>query len=143
MTITMIRGPRSLDCFEYINHAGSMSESPLTSTADTSPELLDHAEELVRVVMAEAPRVFQHLSVAPGLRGLLEGAGDMNHGQVFVWAQYLVFRREFNRRFPDAADAACRNAFCRLLLKNDISMSRLEGWMEKSLVLDAEIRKLL
>lgn len=116
-----------------------MSESPLTSASDASPEFLNHAEELVRVVITKAPKVFEHLSTEPGMRALLQGSGDMNHGQVFVWAQYLVFRREFNRRFPDAAHEACRNAFCRLLLKNDISMSRLEDWLQAAPTLETDI----
>ena len=42
----------------------------------------------------------------------------------------VPFRREFRRRFPDATPRACINAFCKLFLKNDISMSNLVRTLE-------------
>jgi len=59
-------------------------------------------------------------------------AGDpaFNHGKLYAWAEYCVFRQEFRARFPDASDSACINAFSRLLLKNDISITNLVEYCE-------------
>ena len=55
-----------------------------------------------------------------------------NHGKLFAYAEFAVFRKEFQARFPRASDYACLNAFAGLFLKNDISMSNLVEYVEGS-----------
>ena len=62
---------------------------------------------------------------------LLAEDNAFNPGKLYAWAEYRVFRREFSGRFPDAAPRACINAFCKLFLKNDISMSNLIRALEQ------------
>jgi hypothetical protein len=99
--------------------------------------VLDHAAEFVERVMARAPARYEALRVEPRVDRLLAGENAFNPGQLYAYAEYLVFREEFTRRFPDARPRACVNAFCRLFLKNDVSMSNLvrlfEGGVEAEL----------
>jgi hypothetical protein len=60
----------------------------------------------------------------------LEQDNSFNHGKIYVYAEFIVFRAEFRARFPDAAESACINAFSKLLLKNDISITNLVAFME-------------
>ena len=54
------------------------------------------------------------------IQRLLAEDNALNPGKIYAWAEYRVFRREFQARFPDASPKACINAFCKLFLKNDI-----------------------
>ena len=104
---------------------------PLINQPDAiSPETLDHARELVGIVIERVPAVYRDLLAAPKVRQRLSGAVSFNHGKVLAWAQFLVFRQEFIKRFPEASHSACINAFCGLFLKNDISMTNLADVME-------------
>lgn len=100
-----------------------------TSGVDT-PNVLDHAREFIDVVRRSAPAVYEDLSRQTRFASLLEQSNAFNHGKLFAYAEYVVFREEFQRRFPDASPAACINAFSRLLLKNDISMTNLLAALE-------------
>ncbi len=60
----------------------------------------------------------------------LERGGAFNHGKLYVYAEFSVFRREFLDRFPEASPAACINAFSGLFLKNDISIHNLVEFIE-------------
>ena len=55
-----------------------------------------------------------------------------NHGKLYVYAEFCVFRSEFLGRFNDASPAACINAFSGLFLKNDISITNLVEFIEGS-----------
>lgn len=104
---------------------------PLINQPDAiSPETLDHARELVGIVIERVPAVYRDLLAAPKVRQRLSDAVSFNHGKVLAWAQFLVFRQEFIKRFPEASHSACINAFCGLFLKNDISMTNLADVME-------------
>ena len=104
---------------------------PLINQPDSiSPDTLDHAREFVGIVIERAPAVYRDLLAAPEVRQRLSGAVSFNHGKVLAWAQFLVFRQEFIKRFPEASRSACINAFCGLFLKNDISMTNLADVME-------------
>jgi hypothetical protein len=78
--------------------------------------------------LLETPLLQQHLA----------SDRPFNHGKLYAWAEYIVFRSEFLQRFPDASQASCINAFSRLLLKNDISITNLAAVMEKSVEDDLE-----
>ena len=60
----------------------------------------------------------------------ISASNNFNYGKVFAFAEYVVFRKEFNARFPDENSKSCINAFCRLFLKNDISITNLVNFME-------------
>ncbi len=96
------------------------------------PDVLDHAREFVEVVSAKTPGVYRKLLELGRYRGMLAEAAAFNHGKLYAWAEFLVFRDEFRARFPDASDRACINAFSRLFLKNDISVSNLVEAMEET-----------
>jgi hypothetical protein len=53
----------------------------------------------------------------------------------------VVFRGEFRARFPEASPESCINAFSRLFLKNDISITNLVNFMESGA--DKEMRLLM
>jgi hypothetical protein len=97
-------------------------------------EVLDHAAEFVALVAREAPRRYAAWVRLPEIERLLADQNAFNAGKLHAWAEYTVFREEFRHRFPDAADASCINAFCKLFLKNDISLSNLVTFMEAWLV---------
>lgn len=60
----------------------------------------------------------------------LEQDSRFNHGKLFAYAEFVVFRREFRARFPEASTATCINAFSGLFLKNDISITNLIDFVE-------------
>lgn len=93
-------------------------------------DALDHAGEFAARVADETPAEFTGLMASPTVQALLSGENALNPGKVYAWAEYRVFRREFRQRFPGAGKKACINAFCRLFLKNDISMSNLVRALE-------------
>lgn len=94
--------------------------------------VLDHAREIVEMVHRETPAVYRSLLASGPYQRLLEQPNTFNHGKLYVYAEFSVFRGEFRARFPDASQAACINAFCSLFLKNDISMTNLVSFMEGS-----------
>jgi hypothetical protein len=94
------------------------------------PDVLDHAREFVELVCRQAPVEYQRLLAADRFQAELERGGTFNHGKLYVYAEFSVFRREFRERFPDASSAAAINAFSSLLLKNDISIHNLLEYIE-------------
>jgi hypothetical protein len=101
-------------------------------------DVLDHAREFVELVYRQAPVEYQHLLSAERFRPQLEHGlefgpghgGTFDHGKLYAYAEFTVFRREFTDRFPDASAAACINAFSSLFLKNDISIHNLLEYVE-------------
>ena len=83
-------------------------------------DVLHHAVEFVEIVYRQAPAEYQRLLGLPRFSDELGRGGSFNHGKLYAYAEFSVFRREFMQRFPDASPAACINAFSGLLLKNDI-----------------------
>jgi hypothetical protein len=94
------------------------------------PEVLNHAAEFVELVCRQAPAEYQHLLSEGRFQAELERDGAFNHGKLYAYAEFTVFRREFMDRFPDASPAACINAFSGLFLKNDISIHNLVEFVE-------------
>lgn len=107
-----------------------MSRDLVAGPGGLRPEILDHAREFVEEVLRAAPAEYRRLLGQPRFRELLAGDPAFNHGKLYAWAEYTVFRREFHARFPAASDSACINAFSRLLLKNDISITNLVEYCE-------------
>ena len=87
--------------------------------------VLDHSAEFVEVVYRRAPGEYRALLDSGRFDARLAHDPVFNHGKLFAYAEYSVFRSEFLQRFPDASPFACINAFSGLLLKNDISISNL------------------
>ena len=108
-----------------------MSEQPVsTDVLSLQASVLDHSSEFVELVCREAPAEYQRLMVTERFRRELGQDNSFNHGKLFAYAEFAVFRREFRERFPGSSPAACTNAFCRLLLKNDISITNLVDFVE-------------
>ena len=95
-------------------------------------DVMDHARELVTIVYEAAPGEYNRLLKAQRIREAIAATNNFNYGKVFAFAEYVVFRREFKVRFPDAGSESCINAFSRLFLKNDISITNLVNFMESS-----------
>jgi hypothetical protein len=101
-------------------------------------DVLDHAREFVELVYRQAPMEYQHLisserflpDLGSGFAQADRRSSAFNHGKLYVYAEFTVFRREFRDRFPDASPAACINAFSSLFLKNDISIHNLLEFIE-------------
>lgn len=93
-------------------------------------DVLDHSAEFVEFVYREAPREYQVLLASARFRRELDQPGSFNHGKLYAYAEFAVFRREFAARFTEASPAACINAFSKLFLKNDISISNLVEFVE-------------
>lgn len=110
-----------------------MSEQSLTSDIlNLQANVLDHASEFVELVHQRAPAEYERLLNSGIFCAELEQDSVFNHGKLYVYAEYLVFRTEFGHRFPDASGSACVNAFSSLLLKNDISIANLVEYVEGS-----------
>jgi len=92
--------------------------------------VMNHAGELVIVVYKAAPVEYKRLLKVPRIHAAISASNNFNYGKVFAFAEYVVFRKEFNARFPDENSKSCINAFCRLFLKNDISITNLVNFME-------------
>ena len=108
-----------------------MSDQPVsTDVLSLQATVLDHSSEFVELVCREAPAEYQRLMVSERFRRELGQDNSFNHGKLFAYAEFAVFRREFRERFPGSSSAACTNAFCRLLLKNDISITNLVDFVE-------------
>jgi len=101
-----------------------------TDVLSLQANVLDHSSEFVELVYREAPAEYQRLMASERFRRELEQDNAFNHGKLFAYAELVVFRREFQKRFPGASPAACANAFCRLLVKNDISITNLVDFVE-------------
>lgn len=93
-------------------------------------DVLDHSREFVELVNREAPAEYQGLVASERFQLQLKQENTFNYGKLFVYAEFAVFRREFQHRFPAASPAACINAFSGLFLKNDISIHNLIEFME-------------
>lgn len=104
----------------------------LSTSPETTADVLDHAREFVDVVRRAAPGLYDSLLQQPRFFEML-GRATFNHGKLFAYAEYLVFREEFLSRFPEASQVACINAFSGLFLKNDISMTNLLEAIEGTL----------
>ena len=92
--------------------------------------VLDHSREFVDIVYRQAPGEYRALLSSGRFDAALERDPAFNHGKLYAYAEYAVFRREFLARFPEATPFACINAFSGLLLKNDISISNLVEYVE-------------
>ena len=101
-----------------------------TDVLGLSASVLDHSSEFVELVYRAAPAEYQRLLAATRFRRELDRESVFNHGKLFVYAEFTVFRKEFRARFPDASPAACINAFSSLFLKNDISITNLVDFVE-------------
>ncbi len=97
--------------------------SSSTDLSVIQANVLDHSREFVEIVYEKAPGEFRALLSSGRFDHRLEHDSAFNHGKLFVYAEFAVFRREFLQRFPNASPFACINAFSGLLLKNDMSMS--------------------
>lgn len=97
---------------------------------ETLSATLDHAAEFTARVAEYAPARYRSLLESADMARRLEAQPAFNPGKLYAWAEFLVFRDEFRERFPEACAASCMNAFCRLFLKNDISMSNLARALE-------------
>jgi len=93
-------------------------------------DILDHSSEFVELVFREAPAEYRRLLASGHFRCELEQDSVFNHGKLFAYAEFVVFRGEFRDRFPDSSPAACINAFSSLFLKNDISITNLVDFVE-------------
>ena len=108
-----------------------MSEPPDSGTlVSVQADVLHHAAEFVQLVYQQAPVEYRRLLDSGTLAAALKGGGIFNHGKLYAYAEFIVFRREFAERFPDASPAACINAFSKLFLKNDISIHNLVEFIE-------------
>ena len=77
---------------------------------------LDHSAEFVEVVYQRAPGEYRALLDSGHFDTRLAHDPVFNHGTLFAYAEYCVFRQEFMVRFPDASPFACINAFSSLFL---------------------------
>ena len=99
---------------------------------DMNAGVLDHASDFVALVHQEALAEYQRLLGLQRFVAELASSGTFNHGKLYVYAEFSVFRREFRERFPEASPTACINAFSGLFLKNDISIHNLVEFVEGS-----------
>ena len=108
----------------------------MTGAADSSDlmviqaSVLDHSREFVDIICQQAPGAYRALLSSGRVDARLERDPAFNHGKLYAYAEYTVFRREFLERFPEATPFACINAFSGLFLKNDISISNLVEYVE-------------
>lgn len=108
------------------------NHSLTTDVQGLNASVLNHASEFVELVHERAPGEYRRLLASGRFREELAKESVFNHGKLYVYAEYSVFRREFARRFKEASPAACINAFSSLLLKNDISITNLVEFVEGS-----------
>jgi hypothetical protein len=95
-------------------------------------DILDHSLEFVELVYRLAPDEYRRLIDTERFQRVLKQENNFNYGKLFAFAEFIVFRKEFKNRFPEASPTACINAFSKLLLKNDISITNLINFMEGS-----------
>jgi hypothetical protein len=94
--------------------------------------VLDHSREFVEIVYQKAPGEYRALLSSGRFDARLGSDPAFNHGKLYAYAEFAVFRHEFLKRFPGASPFACINAFSGLFLKNDISISNLVEYIEGS-----------
>ena len=104
----------------------------LSEEQGLDPVFLDHSQDFVRLVCEQAQLEYKRLTSLSHVQQILQRENNFNFGKLFVFAEFVVFRREFRYRFPELSGVACINAFSRLFLKNDISISNLVRFMEGS-----------
>ena len=108
-----------------------MTDRPIsTDVQGLQADVLDHSSEFVELVFDEAPAEYQRLMVSERFRREMEQDNAFNHGKLYAYAELVVFRREFRQRFPGSSPTACINAFSKLFLKNDISITNLVDFVE-------------
>ena len=105
-------------------------QSISTDVLHLRASVLDHSSEFVELVYRTVPAEYQKLLASERFQRELGQESVFNHGKLFAYAEFVVFRREFLERFPDASPAACINAFSSLFLKNDISITNLVDFVE-------------
>ena len=103
---------------------------PAADVDELNTDVLDHAREFTGIVSLAAPGEYRSLLNRSRFQPLLDEKNSFNHGKLYVYADFLVFQREFNARFPRASRASCINAFSSLFLKNDISITNLIHFIE-------------
>ena len=108
------------------------SRELLPEEQSLEPILLDHSQDFVRLVCEQSQAEYDRLMGSRHIQQILGQENNFNFGKVFVFAEFVVFRREFKCRFLELSGVACINAFSRLFLKNDISISNLVRFMEGS-----------
>jgi hypothetical protein len=101
-----------------------------TANSVLHADFLDHSREFVEIVYRSAPQEYLSLLDSERFADLLNKENTFNYGKLYAYAEFVVFRNEFRTRFPEAAPASCINAFCKLFLKNDISITNLVRFME-------------
>lgn len=101
-----------------------------TDVSDMHAEVLDHSSEFVEIVNRDSYAAYRRLLAEERFLRELARGGRFNHGKLFAYAEFTVFRMEFMERFPDASPSACINAFSKLFLKNDISITNLVEFVE-------------
>ena len=107
--------------------------NPASRSGDLSvvqATVLDHSAEFVEIVYRQAPAQYFSLLESGRFDAELASGGRFNHGKLYAYAEFTVFRREFGDRFPEATPQACINAFAGLFLKNDISIHNLVEFIE-------------
>ena len=108
-----------------------MGDKSLTmEITGSGSSVLDHASEFAELLMEQAPGEYRRLLASGRFRDELARESVFNHGKLYAYAEFSVFRREFLRRFGDDAAAACITAFSSLFLKNDISIANLVDFVE-------------
>ncbi len=112
--------------------SGMSGRSISADVSGFQASVLDHSLEFVELVYRRAPAEYEALLASGRFGRDLDQDNAFNHGKLFAFAEFVVFRREFQHRFPDASPAACINAFSSLLLKNDISITNLVNYIEGS-----------
>ena len=107
-----------------------MSRNISTEISGLQADLLDHSRVFVDIVYRSAPQEYRRLLDSERFQRMLAADNAFNYGKLFAFAELTVFRREFRSRFPAASPASCINAFSKLFLKNDISITNLVRFME-------------
>ena len=107
-----------------------MSRNVSTEISGLQADLLDHSREFVDLVYLSAPEEYRRLLDSERFQRMLAADNAFNYGKLFAFAEFIVFRREFRSRFPASSPASCINAFSKLFLKNDISITNLVRFME-------------
>ena len=77
-----------------------------TDVSGLQASVLNHSSEFVELVYRDAPVEYLRLKEIDRFRLELGQQNRFNHGKLFAYAEYVVFRREFGERFPDASPTA-------------------------------------
>ena len=65
--------------------------------------VLDHAPEFVEIVYTQAPGTYRALLSSGRFDRRIAKDPAFNHGKLFAYAEFAVFRREFRNRFVQVA----------------------------------------